>query len=893
VNLLAGGLAERASEARRLAELKPAEAVAVATDVIDQARRDRDYVSWAAAEQALGVAALRMEDPDTALRHLRAAVRLGQRSGSAEAAAEARAGLARALNIRGQSRQALRQIEAALAGLTGVARARAQAQRGAILSLLGRIDEALPDYHAALAAMRRAGDYVWVEKLLANRAVIYGYRQEFTAAEHDLREAERLCAEYDLPLPAGYVHQNLGWISGLRGDAPAALHHFDLAEQRLREHGVPVGEVLADRAELLLSVRLLAEARQTAAEAVREFEQQRRNITLPEARLLLAQADLMDNQPGPALTQARAAMREFGQQGRLRWAALARYTVLRAQVAAGPEAGATPTVRSAERAADDLSAAGWARSALQARLLAGELALSQGRPGRAEEQFTAAAQQRRRGPALQRGQAWHAEAQRRWAAGDRRGASSAARTALRVFDEHWTGLGATDLRAHAAGYRADVASFGLRMAFTSGRPGTVLEWAEQGRASLLMHRPVRPPADPALAAALLELRATVSEIFRARGAGGSTGALARRQLTLERWIRDYHRRLPAGGSTGPGPARSLARSLSRALPAALGDAALLEFVQLDGVLSVVTVAGGRIRQRRLGPAEQVATLVSRARFALHRLARQQASAASLDAARVLLADAAAQLDRLLLGPVITETRDRPLVVVPAGALQSLPWPILPSCAGRPVTVTPSAALWLGDRADAERSGPVVVASGPGLPGAEREAAAVAALHQVAPLLSGAATVDSVAAGLDGARVAHLAAHGRIHPSNPLFTSLTFADGPLTVYDVEQLRRPPEVVVLAACDVGRSAAQAGGELMSLSAAFLALGTRQVVASVVPVPDAETVPLMVAFHRRLAAGTPTVPALAAAQAELGRGDPAAMAAAVRFISIGTAPTHQPSI
>ncbi len=772
MNLLAGGLAEQASEARRLAELKPAEAVAVATDVIDRARRDRDYVSWAAAEQALGVAALRMEDPDTALRHLRTAVRLGQRSGSAEATAEARAGLARASNVRGQSRQALHQIEAALADLTGVARARAQAQRGAILSLLGRIDEALPDYHAALAAMRRAGDYVWVEKLLANRAVIYGYRQEFSAAEHDLREAEQLCVTYDLPLPAGFVHQNLGWISGLRGDAPAALHHFDLAEQRLREHGVPVGEVLADRAELLLSVRLLAEARQSAAAAVREFEQQRRNITLPEARLLLAQADLMDNQPGPALTQARAAMREFGQQGRMRWAALARYTVLRAQVAAGPEAGATPTVRSVERAADDLSAAGWARSALQARVLAGELAWAQGRVGRAEEQFTAAAQQRRRGPALQRGQAWHAEAQRRWATGDRRGATSAARTALRVFDEHWTGLGATDLRAHASGYRADVASFGLRMAFTSGRPATVLEWAEQGRASLLMHRPVRPPADPALAVALLELRATVSEIFRTRGAGGSTGALARRQLVLERWIRDYHRRLPAGSSPGPGPARSLARTLRQVLPAALGDAALLEFVQLDGMLYVVTVAGGRIRQHSLGPAEQVATLISRARFALHRLARQQATAASLDAARLLLADAAARLDRLLLGPVITETRDRPLVVVPAGALQSLPWPILPSCAGRPVTVTPSAALWLGDRAGAERAGPVVVAAGPGLPGAEREAAAVAALHQVTP----AAERDGHG-GLGGGRAGRgpRGPPGRARPDPPQQPAVHLAD----------------------------------------------------------------------------------------------------------------------
>ncbi|HWG15546.1 MAG TPA: CHAT domain-containing protein [Streptosporangiaceae bacterium] len=134
---------------------------------------------------------------------------------------------------------------------------------------------------------------------------------------------------------------------------------------------------------------------------------------------------------------------------------------------------------------------------------------------------------------------------------------------------------------------------------------------------------------------------------------------------------------------------------------------------------------------------------------------------------------------------------------------------------------------------------------------------------------------------------------RAHPSNPLFTSLTFADGPLTVYDVERLRRPPRVVVLAACDVGRSAVRAGDEVMGLSAMFLALGTSQVVASVVPVPvpDAETVPLMVAFHRRLAAGTPTVPALAAAQAEAGHGEAESMAAAAGFISIGTAPRHRP--
>ena len=387
--------------------------------------------------------------------------------------------------------------------------------------------------------------------------------------------------------------------------------------------------------------------------------------------------------------------------------------------------------------------------------------------------------------------------------------AAAARTALRVMDEHRDGLGATDLRAHASGHRAEVATFGLRMAFDSGQPARVLEWAEQGRASHLTLRPVRPPSDPVLAAALSELRATVSEIFRLRGSGGNTAALARRQVELERRIRDYHRRLPAGQADAPSRAR-----LVPTLRDALREAALLEFVELDGTLYAVTVAGGRIRLCPLGPAARAADLIDRARFALHRLARHQPSEASKDAARVLLADAAERLDDLLLRPVARETADRPLVVVPTGALQSLPWSILPSCHGRPVTVTPSAALWSGGRPDQARpgNGPVLVAAGPGLPGADAEARAVSALHQVTALAGPAATVDVVTARLNGASLAHLAAHGRIHPNNPLFTSLTFADGPLTVYDVERISQAPQVVVLSACDVGRSAVRAGDEIM---------------------------------------------------------------------------------
>jgi CHAT domain-containing protein len=153
----------------------------------------------------------------------------------------------------------------------------------------------------------------------------------------------------------------------------------------------------------------------------------------------------------------------------------------------------------------------------------------------------------------------------------------------------------------------------------------------------------------------------------------------------------------------------------------------------------------------------------------------------------------------------------------------------------------------------------------------------------------AATVETVTAQLDGAKLAHLAAHGHIHPHNPLFTSLIFADGPLTVYDLKQLRRAPQLVVLAACDVGRSAVRSGDELLGLSATFLALGTRYVIAPVVSVPDAETAPLMIAFHRLLASGVSAASALAQAQQQLGDSHPAAVAAAAGFVSSGTSAPH----
>jgi tetratricopeptide (TPR) repeat protein len=880
-------LHEQAAEALRLAQSSPVKASALARSVILQARHDHVLEPHSVAERALGMAALQLEDPDAALAHLRASIQLGRQADSAELVAEARMSLAFALAVRGRGPQALKEIEAALQGLRSrVARARARAQRGAILYHLDRFAEALADFKAALPVLRDCDDVVWMQRVLSNRAVIYGYLQEFAAAEADLKEAERACGRGNLDVSLGYVHQNLGWINALRGEVSAALRYLDLAERRLREHDVPVGEVLADRGQVLLSVRLLHEAAEAAEAAVHEFAQQRRNTALPEARLLFALAAILDGQADRGLEQARQAVREFDRQRRPRWAVLARFTVLRARTGDGRRSGTGQggDLWRLERIADDLATAGWLGASLDARLLAGRLALHRGLTDRARAQLQAASRHRARGPALQRAQAWYGEAMIRLANGNHRGATVAARTALRIMNEHRDGLGAADLRAHAAGHRVEVAEFGLRMALDLGRPARVLEWAEHGRASHLALRPVRPPGDPDLAAALTELRATVSDIFKLQAEGGNVGPLQRRQVALERQIRDRYRRLPPEqGAPQPRPLTT------RPLSASLGDAALIEFIHLDGTLHAVTVAGGRTRLSRLGSSAQATELIDKALFALHRLARRQASDPSVAAARALLADAAGRLDALLLRPLADWTADRPLVLVPTGPLQSLPWSILPSCAGRPVTVTPSAALWQAGLRGDRPAGHAMVAAGPGLPGANAEAAEIAALHRVTALAGEAATVEAVTAQLDGAKLAHLAAHGHVHPNNPLFTSLTFADGPLTVYDLKQLRNAPQLVVLAACDVGRSTVRSGDELLGLSATFLTLGTRHVIAPVVSVPDAETAPLMIAFHRFLAAGAPVAAALARAQKQLGDTHPAAIAAAAGFVSIGTSAPH----
>ena len=142
---------------------------------------------------------------------------------------------------------------------------------------------------------------------------------------------------------------------------------------------------------------------------------------------------------------------------------------------------------------------------------------------------------------------------------------------MRILDDYAASLGASDLRAHVATHRFDLAIVGLQIAVEQGSATQALRWAERGRASHLQHVLGSRPADPRLAEALAELRIVVRDIAERRASGRTSGTLRQRQSLLERRIRDENRQRRATGGealTLP-PVAELSQSL--------GEAAVVEY----------------------------------------------------------------------------------------------------------------------------------------------------------------------------------------------------------------------------------------------------------------------------------------------------------------------------
>ncbi len=828
------------------------------------------------AHQAAGIVLRDIGDTRAGVRELRFALRFARRVGSAEREADVLGSLGAALVVSGRTAEGLSRLDRAIELSSGALTGRVLHKRGVTLWTLGRHAAALADLRRAVSLLQRADDTAWTARALCARGVVYLALGSPARADQDFVVAGRLLSESGQGVVVAHTVLDRGSAAFRSGDLIAALAFLDDAAARYASFGVPAPGLSVDRCGVLLAAGLARDAMAEADAAVQDLERSRgRSTWRAELLLMAASCALAAAEPEAALERAQAAHRLYRSQ-RSTWGEVhAKLVVIQSQFAAGQVSARL--LGAASEAAVQLTALRSAE-ATQAQLLAGRVAIGLRKREDADRHLTAAAKSRLRGPAISRVAGWLAEALRAEAGGESRRLQIACRRGLEILDQYrWT-LGASELRAQATAHGAELAALAQRHAALARQPRRLLTWSERWRATALAVPAVRPPAGTGFDADLAALRQVTSRLEEARRQGEPTASLEREQLRLEKAVRATS--LRTKGSAVPA---HLVIDISELLDQ-LGAAQLVEIVSIDGTLHVLLCGAGRVRLVTAGQAKDAMRAADFARFALRRLARDRQGDDVASAAAILSA-AGARLEAATLGPAARLLGDGPLIVVPPGRLHAIPWALLPALACRPFSVAPSAGAWL--RAHAARPPErrhVVLASGPGLVTDGAEVPRAARMYDDVTVLSGAsATTAGVLEALDGAWLAHIAAHGTFRADSPMFSSLRLYDGPLTVYDFEQLGRAPYWLVLPSCDSGVLAPAGADELLGLVSSLLPLGTAGVIAGVVPLNDQAAVPLMVDLHRNLRAGDTLAEALLHTRSRAGR-DPVQHAAAMSLLMLG---------
>jgi len=874
-----------------LALSRPAETAPVAERVLASTR---DPYARSYAGQALGVASRERGNVALSVRHLRAALVTAASCGS-EREADVQASLASSLAYAGRSAEAIRHMDEALGKVSGVVAARVRLRRGGLMQILGRPAEAVDDLRRAARSLRTAGDTAWEIRALINLSNALIDQGAARAAEDVLTRAEALLSDAEQPFEAAVARCNRGLAASLLGNVPAALAHFDAAEPMYAAAGSHPWELAESRSAALLAAGLHADALRHSQRAAGILRSHGGSAAyLANAVLRVAEAALAAAEPELARTSAIEAAQIFRRQRRDRGEVLARIVIARARYAAGERSRRLLRDAAAAAAAADTHRLS---EAVEAHVLAADVALALHDQAAAEPHLVRAARARSGMSTAGQVLGWYAAARRAQGAGQRKAVFDACEHGLCILDAYQLSLGAVEMRAAATAHGGALAAMAARAALDADDPRLLLRWTERWRATTFALPPVRPPDDSDLAAALATLRHQTRLISEATASGRPARGLERERRRVEEEVRRHVLRTSGDDSHAGAPRGDV--DVAEIL-AALGETRLVEISRLDGRLHVLVATSAGIRRHDGGAWDAALREAEFTRFALERLAYHAQPAAGpgaglepVRARQAVAASAAAleasaeRLQRELFAGAMAELGDGPLLIAPPAALHAVPWGALPALTDRLVSVVPSALTWLRGREARPPDGRLVaVVMGPGLAGAATEVAGLASRYPDAEVLdAGAATAENVLASLEGRWLAHIAAHGSFRADNPLFSSLMLDDGPLTVHDLQRLKRAPYRLVLSCCDSGVTGSAGADELLGLVAALGQLGTAGVIAPVVAVNDAATVPVTLRLHERLARGATTAAALRDARQSL-RDEPWAYAAARAFVAFGAA-------
>lgn len=757
--------------------------------------------------------------------------------------------------------------EAESAALPDQVRGIVALQRGLLHLRAGATAPALAGFDAAVTLLDES-EPEDICRALLHRGQLHLAPGTLRRAAADLARCRRLAAAHGLDELTARARHHLGHLALLTGDVPAALREMDAAAPVLAPRSPAAAAAYhVDRARALLTAGLLHEADRELHRAAHRCDaaadgRDAARIALSRARIAHDQGRWSD-----ARAHAAAAREVFAAHDAAAYLLVADAIILAADLAAGRALAAVQT----------------AGTALAARLRAGELyddarraaltaasATLHRRDHRAgtPAQRAAAARQlagdglrlRRDDPLPTRMQARALRADLADAEGRADRALAELRGAVGDMHAHQASFGNLDVQA-AAAHVAHLADRGLRRALTQGVPAAVFAWVERARALSARPTPVSAPADPVGAEMLAELHHASDALRAGELSGRPDSVLRARCLAL-------HRQLRQRAWYPPDPREAARPASLRDVVAALGDGTLVVYLAAGDEAHALVATAHHRRVQRLGAVGPLHELHRRWRADLDALAggalphplRAAVDAASRGAAR--------RLDDTLLRPLSDQLGDGPLLVAAPTQLTVLPWPLLPSLRGRPVTVVRSTTDWLRHRnaAPLPDRPRVALVAGPGVAHADAEAARVGAVWEQARALTGqAATAAAVREAAGRSDVLHLAAHGVHEPDNPLFSYLELADGPLYGYQCDRWERPPRHVVLSAGELRASDGRPGDEAPGMPAALLHGGVGSVVAGVARVGDEVAHAVGPAYHAALRRGLPPAAALAEVAAE----------------------------
>ncbi len=745
----------------------------------------------------------------------------------------------------GRGPEAIDLLDEASAGASGLIAAQLLFQKGVVAQLSGDYEKAIDAYDQSNRVFKAEERREYVAQVLHNLGWIYTQTGQLQAAQDALLEAREIESALGHHMEVSGTDNNLGLLASYRGDIPEALRWMASSDLIYMEHTDATTPQHVGRSEVLMSAGLYDEAADLASQVAAGARSARRTADEAEALLVAARAALYADDPEQSGRLASRSAALFRDQDREVWAL--RAVAVAVEAAYNQDGASIELLSGAQHLANELEDAGLVYASALVSVLVGRIGIDLGDIEAARsalQRLTAV----RTGPVELRIQKWLAAAMLRLADGDVRGADSAARAGLNLLDAYQSGLGATDLRAGIERLGDQMGRIGLNLAAASGTPRRVFHWMERTRGRALRYPPVVPDGDDAELQLLAELRRVTAELRRPDNVDDHQ--LMRRQRLLQEEIRASSRiRSSSDRQTNQMQVGDLLETL--------GGRMLIELALGADRLIAVVVDNRRFRLVELAAGADVEAALRRLRFDLRRVAR-------LGRDPTGVRSAVADFSNLVFSALSVSSEE--LVLIPPGPLMAAPWAVMPHLASSTVTIAPSAEIWWRSETSDRLGTGVILAAGPDLENAESEIAALGALYRTARIFGPTDPGRAVGEALHGSSVAHTACHATFEATNPMFSALRLGDGDFNVYDLERIGRPPDVMVLSACDSGYTDMRPGAELSGLTSALLGLGTKSVVASIGLVPDSlATATLMLEFHRGLAGGLPPSRALGAAQRE----------------------------